>query len=315
MNFVKGEAMKRVLAILFVTFSCLLTFNVLQAQELQCEVRVNSNKVQGSDKTVYQNLQTSLHEFINNTKFTEINFRQSEKIECSMLVDVISRENSNFTAEISLVLRRPVFKSNYNTPMFNYIDRRFYFEYTDGQALDFNPNTYISNITSTIGFYVYLFLGLDFDSFSPNGGEQFFNIAETIAHAAPQPQDPGSENGWSSTGRQNRYAIISDINNASNQPLRQFIYDYHRQGLDVMAEHPDQGREAILNALGNLQSVYERNSMCYFLQLIIESKRDEIIQIFSQGDTKIRTEAANIMKVIDPSQSSRYDEMLQNNGR
>lgn len=305
--------MKRVFAILLIALGCLLSIDAVQAQELQCDVRVSSNKVQGSDKTIYQNLQTSLYEFINNTKFTEINFRQAEKIECSMLVDVTSREGNYFTAEINLALRRPVYKSNYNTPMFNYIDRRFYFEYTDGQTLDFNPNTYISNITSTIGFYVYLFLGLDFDSFSLNGGDPFFAIAETIAHAAPQ--DPGSENGWSSTGRQNRYAIISDINNPTYQPLRQFIYDYHRQGLDKMAEKPDDAREAMLNAIAQLRSIYERNPMCYFLQLLIESKRDEIIQVYSQGDMKIRTEVANIMKTIDPSQSSRYDEMLQNTGR
>ena len=153
---------------------------------------------------------------------------------------------------------------------------------------------------------------LDFDSFSPNGGDPFFAIAETIANAAPQ--EVGGENGWSSTGRQNRHAIISDVNNATYQPLRQFIYDYHRNGLDVMAEKPEQGREAILGALANLQAIYDRNPMCYFLQLIIESKRDEIIQVFSQGEMKIRTEAANIMKAVDPSQSSRYDEMLQNKG-
>ena len=303
--------MKKALT-LFLVFSCMMCFGLLQAQELQCDVRVNSNKVQGSDKTIYQNLQTSLYEFVNNTKFTEINFRQAEKIECSMLIDVTGREGDYITAEVSLALRRPVYKSNYSTPMFNYIDRKFIFEYIEGQTLDFNPNTYISNLTSTIGFYVYLFLGLDFDSFSLNGGDYFFEIAETIANAAPQ--EAGGDNGWSSTGRQNRHAIISDINNPSYAPLRQFLYDYHRNGLDVMAEHPDQGRENILSALANLQAVYERNSMCYFLQLIIESKRDEIIQIYSEGELKIRTEAANIMKAIDPSQSSRYDAMLQNQG-
>jgi hypothetical protein len=304
--------MKKALSALLL-LACLLTVNTVRAQELQCEVRVSSNKIQGSDRTIYQNLQTSLHEFINNTKFTEINFRQAEKIECSMLVDVTSREGNYFTAEISLALRRPVFKSNYSTPLFNYIDRRFYFEYMDGQPLDFNPNSFISNLTSTIGFYVYVFLGLDFDSFSPNGGDPFFAIAENIANTAPQEAD--SENGWSSSGRNNRYAIISDLNNQSYQPLRQFLYEYHRHGLDIMADNPEQGREAILGSLGNLQSVYERNSMCYFLQLIVESKRDEIIQVFSQGDMKFRTEAANIMKAVDPSQSSRYDAMLQNNGR
>lgn len=303
--------MKKALSILTILVG-LLTVNTLRAQELQCEVRVTSNKLQGSDKTIYQNLQNSLFEFLNNTKFTEINFRQAEKIECSIVVDITSRESNDFSAEISLALRRPVFKSNYNTPLFNYIDRKFYFEYTDGLPLDFNPNSFISNLTSTIGFYVYVFLGLDFDSFSPYGGDPFFAIAETIANAAPQ--EPDSDNGWSSTGRQNRYALISDINNQSYRPLRQFFYDYHRNGLDVMAEKPEMGREAILSAIGNLQSVYERNSMCYFLQLIVESKRDEIIQVFSQGEMKIRTEAANIMKAIDPSQSSRYDAMLQNKG-
>jgi len=305
--------MKRTFATLLIALGCLLGLNTLSAQELQCDVRVSSNKVPGTDKTIYQNLQTALYEFINNTKFTEINFRQAEKIECSMLVDINSREGNYFTAEISLALRRPVFKSNYSSPMFNYLDRKFYFEYTDGQTLEFNPNTFISNITSTIGFYVYLFLGLDFDSFSPNGGDPFFAIAETIAHTAPQ--DPGTENGWSSTGRQNRYAIISDINNPTIQPLRQFIYDYHRQGMDMMAEKPDQAREAMLNAIVQFQNVYEREPMCYFLQLLIESKRDEIIQVFSQGDMKVRTEAANIMKTVDPSQISRYDEMLQNTGK
>ena len=287
----------------------MMTVSGLKAQELQCNVRVISNKVEGSDKTIYQNLQNAINEFINNTKFTDINFKTNERIECSILVDIKSREGDYFSAEINMALRRPVYKSNYSTPMLNYIDRKFFFEYTDGEALDFNPNTFTSNVTSTIGFYAYLFLGLEFDSFSPNGGDPFFALAETIANAAPQ--EAGNENGWNSTGRQNRYAIINDINNQSYQPLRQFLYTYHRQGLDVMAEHPDQGREAVLTSLRLLQGVYERNSMCYFLQLIIESKRDEIVQIFTQGEQKVRVEAANIMKAIDPSQSSRYDAILQ----
>ena len=306
--------MKKTLTTLLILLGCLLSANTLHSQELQCDVRVNANKVEGSDKSIYQNLQTSLYEFINNTKFTEINFKQAEKIECSMLVDVKSRENNYFTAEINLALRRPVYKSSYSTPLFNYLDRKFVFEYNEGQTLDFNPNTFINEITSTIGFYVYVFLGLDFDSFSPNGGDPFFAIAENIAKTAPQPSDPKADNGWSTTGRQNRYALISEINSATYQPLRQFIYDYHRQGLDMMTEKQDQAREAILNSIIQLGNVYERNSMSYFLQLLVESKRDEIIQVFSQGDMKIRTEAANIMKTVDPSQSSRYDEMLQNKG-
>lgn len=300
--------MRKVLLILAIILG-LGTF--AKAQELQCELRVNTAKVPGSDKTIYQNLQTALYEFVNNTKFTEINFRQNEKIECSILIDITSRENDIFTAEINVALRRPVYKTNYNSPLFNYVDRKFTFEYMDGQTLDFSPNTFISQLTSTIGYYVYLMLGLDFDSFSPLGGTPFFEICEQIAHNVPQGS---SDEGWSTTGRQNRYALITEINNATYEPLRYFLYDYHRQGLDVMSEKTEQGVEAILNSLSNLQNVYERNSMCYFLQLIIESKRDEIIQVFSEGNMKLRTEASNIMKAIDPSQSSRYDAMLQNKG-
>ena len=284
----------------------------VKAQEIQCEVKVNSSQVSGSDRTIYQNLQTALYEFINNTKFTEINFRQSEKIECSILLDITAREGNYFTGEINIALRRPVYKTNYNSPLFNYIDRKFTFEYMDGQTLDFNPNNYISQLTSTIGFYVYLMLGLDFDSFSLKGGTPFFDVCQQIAQNVPASE---GENGWSTTGRQNRYAIISDINNSSYESLRNFLYVYHRQGMDIMSEKPEEGREAIFGALEDLRTVYERNSMCYFLQLIIESKRDEIIQVFSEGNMKLRTEAANIMKAIDPSQTSRYDQMLQNPGR
>lgn len=301
--------MKKALLIL-VTILCLGTF--AKAQELQCEVRVNSSQISGSDRTIYQNLQTALFEFINNTKFTEINFRQNEKIECSILIDITAREGNYFTGEINIALRRPVYKTSYNSPLFNYVDRKFTFEYMDGQSIDFSPTTYISDLSSTIGFYVYLMLGLDFDSFSLLGGTPFYAVCDQITQSAPQND---ANPGWSSTGRQNRYALISEINNATYQPLREFLYVYHRQGLDIMSEKTDVGREAILNALVNLQRVYERNSMSYFLQLIVESKRDEMIQVFSEGDMKVRTEASNILKAIDPSQSSLYDQMLINSGK
>ena len=303
--------MKKTLIVLFLVLVGISTLPV-KAQELKCEVRVNSTQVEGSDKTVFQSLQTALYEFLNNTKFTDINFRQNEKIECSILVNIKSRDNDYMTGEINIALSRPVYKTNYNSPMFNYIDRKFYFEYMDGQPLDFNPNSY-NPLTSTIAYYVYVLLGLDFDSFSLYGGDPFFAMAESIANSAPQ--DPGTDNGWNSTGRQNRYTLISDINNQSYRPLRQFIYEYNRLGLDVMSEKPDEGREVILNSLSHLQSVYERNSMCFFLQLLIESKRDEIIQVFSQGSQKEKTLASNTMKAIDPSQSSKYDAILQSSGK
>lgn len=302
--------MRKLLLILVAAFGLMAnTF----AQELKCEVRINSNQLEGSDRTVFQSLQTALYEFLNNTKFTEINFRQNEKIDCSVLINITGRDGNNFSGEINVAVTRPVYKSSYNSPLFNYIDRKFNFEYMEGVTLDFNPNTFTSNLTHTLGFYVYFILGLDFDSFSPFGGDPFFATAEKIVSTAPQ--DAGSDNGWSTTGRQNRHVIIDDALNPSYSQLRQFLYDYHRLGLDVMAEKPDEGREAILNSLSYLKEVHQRNSMCYLLQLLIEAKRDEIIQVFSQGSQKEKTTAVNIMKSIDAAQGSRYDAILQSPGR
>lgn len=303
--------MKRIVLIVLLSFFS-LSAGLLKAQEMKCEVQVNANKIEGSDKSIFQGLQSALYEFLNNTKFTEIDFKQHEKIECSFLIDIKSKDNEYFSAEINMALRRPVYKSSYNSPLFNTVDRKFFFEYMDGQTIDLNPSTYISDLASTMGFYIYVFLGLDFDSFSRNGGEPFFKVADQIAQSAPQND---KQPGWSSTGRQNRYALISEITNGSYSKLHDFLYEYHRMGLDLMSEKPNEGRAAILNALTHLQSVYERNSMSYFLQLIIETKRDEIIQIFSEGPQKEKTEASNIMKAIDPSQSSRYDAILQNSSR
>ncbi len=286
--------------------SLMLFFNTLHAQELKFDVRVNASKISGSDRTVFQNLQTALLEFVNNTKWTNINFKTNERIEGSILINVNERtETDHFAGDINIALRRPVYKTSFNTPIFNYIDTKFTFEYIDGQMLDFNPNTYTSDLTATLGFYIYLALGMDFDTFSENGGNDFFKLAEGVANIAPQ--NPG----WDKSNRRNRYAIIENMTNPAFAPLRQFMYQYHRLGLDVMSEKPDEGRAVITKALENLQQVYDKNPSCYLLQLIVETKRDEIIQVYSQGSQQEKTKVVNIMKAIDPSRSSDYEAILK----
>ena len=283
--------------------------NIVAAQELRCDIQVNSSQVAGTDKTVFQNLQTALYEFINNTKWTSINFKNAEKIECSIAITIKERTDSNtFTGDLNMALRRPCYKASYTTPVFNYIDQKFSFDYTDGQPLDFSLNTHMSDLTSTIAFYVYMFLGLDFDTFSLNGGQAFFEAAQQIVNNAQS----SSQVGWKAfDGNKNRYWMVENVTNNSYAPLRKFMYEYHRLGLDVMSEKPDQGRAAILKSLGYLQSVYNTYPTCFYLQLIVEAKRDEIINVFSQGTQQEKTQAVNIMKQIDPSQSSRYDGILQ----
>ena len=178
----------------------------------------------------------------------------------------------------------------------------------DGQPLDFSANTHMSDLTSTIAFYVYTFLGLDFDSFSLNGGKPFFEVAQQIVDNAQS----SSQVGWKAMdGNKNRYWLAENMNNNSYAPLHQFMYEYHRLGLDVMSENPDEGRATILKSLEYLQNVYSTYPTCFWLQLIIEAKRDEIINVFSEGSQQEKTKAANIMKQIDPSKASQYDAILQ----
>lgn len=305
--------MKRTLASLVALLCLLLVGNTMRAQELKCEIRINSNQLPGTDKTVYQNLQTSLYEFVNNTKWTGVNFKNHERIECSMGITLKERNGSDsYVAEINMALRRPCYKASYTTPMFNYLDNKFYFDYTDGQPLDFNPNTHMSDLTSTMAFYVYLFLGIDFDSFSLNGGAPFFEAAQQIVNNAQSSSQPG----WKAMdSNKNRYWLAENLTSNSYAPLHQFLYEYHRLGLDVMSERPEEGRAAILGALEHLQTVYNSYPTCFLLQLIVESKRDEIIQVFSEGSQQEKTKAANIMKQIDPSKSSQYDAILQSGNK
>lgn len=300
--------MKRLLVSVIAAI-CLFFANTAAAQELKCDIRVNSNQVAGTDKTVFQSLQTALYEFINNTKWTSINFKTAEKIECSVAITIKERTEANtFTGEINIALRRPCYKASYTTPVLNYVDQKLSFEYIDGQPLDFSLNTHMSDLTSTIAFYVYMMLGLDFDSFSLNGGAPYFEAAQQVVNNAQS----SSQAGWKAfDGNKNRYWMVENMTNNSYAPLHQFMYEYHRLGLDLMSEKPDQGRAAILNSLQYLQNVHSSYPTCFFLQLIVEAKRDEIVNVFSQGTQQEKTQAVNIMKQIDPAKSSLYDSILQ----
>lgn len=305
--------MKRAFVTL-VTFLCLALFaNSMSAQEFKCDIRINSNQVSGTDKTVFQNMQTALYEFVNNTKWTGINFKTNERIECSMAITVKERrDGDSFVADINMALRRPCYKASYTTPVFSFMDQNFYFDYMDGQTLDFTLTSHMSDLTSTIAFYVYMFLGLDFDTFSLNGGAPYFEAAQQVVNNAQSSSQPG----WKAfDGNRNRYWLAENMNNNSYAPLHQFLYEYHRLGLDVMSEKPDEGRAAILNALEYLQTVYNSHPTCFFLQLIVDAKRDEIINVFSEGSQQEKTKASNIMKQIDPSKSSQYDAILQGKSR
>lgn len=295
-----------------ILFVGLFAIQSVKAQEIKCDVRINSNQIAGTDKTVFESLQTALYEFINNTRWTDINFKTNEKIECSIAINIKERTDNNFSGDINMVLRRPTYKATYTTTIFNNIDSHFLFSYMDGEALDFSTTSFNSDLTATIGFYIYMFLGYEFDTFSLYGGENFYKIAENIVNMAQNTDEAG----WVSTkNRQNRYWLCENVTNSVYQPLRQFLYEYHRLGLDVMSEKPEEGRAAITKTLEYLQAIHATYPTCYYLQVILDTKRDEIINVYSQGSQQEKTRVANILKEIDPSQATAYDAILQNNGK
>ncbi|MCK4569755.1 MAG: DUF4835 family protein [Bacteroidales bacterium] len=278
------------------------------SQEIYCNVQINTQQVEGTDKKVFETLRTAIFEFMNNRQWTNYNFKIEERIECTILLNVNSRLSSDeFTAELNMALKRPIYNSAYNSTTLNYIDKDFKFYYVEYQPLDFIENSYTSNLTSILAYYVYIFLGLDFDSYTLYGGSPFFEKAENIVNAA---QSSG-EAGWKSfESQKNRFWLVENLMNPSYQQIRKFMYEYHRLGLDAMYNDSQKGRAAILKSMDYLAQLKDGWPNLFFLQLIMDAKRDEFINVFSEGSATEKAKAMNILKKLDPSNSSRYEEIM-----
>jgi hypothetical protein len=282
----------------------------LNAQELDCQISVSAQQLAGTDKRIFETLQSALYEFLNNRKWSNYNFQMEERIECSILLTVTERLGSDeFKGSINLVLRRPVLNTAYNTILLNYIDKEFQFRYSEYQPLDYSDGQFTSNLTSVIAFYSYMFFGLYFDSFSPYGGSPYFEKAQDVVNAAQNSR----ETGWKAyEGTKNRFWMVENVQNSANSEMRDFLYKFNRQGLDVMYDKLDQGRTAITESLNYLQQMYSAKPDLFLLQLILDTKRDELVNIYS--DQKVppleKTNVVNLLKEIDPANSSKYQGIL-----
>jgi hypothetical protein len=283
----------------------------LKAQEINCQVSVSARQVEGSEKEVFRTLQTAIYEFMNNRKWSPYSFKIEERIECTILINITERISTDeFKGTLNIVLRRPVFKTNYNSVMLNHVDRDFQFSYVEFEPLEFSETTFTSNLTSTLAFYTYIFLGLDFDSFQKFGGTPFYEKAQSIVNAAQN----ATESGWKAfEGTKNRYWLLENLTNSSYAPLREFLYKYHRQGLDMMFDNLETGRSNIAEALKLLERANQERPGLFLTQLILEAKRDEIISIFSEAGPMEKPEVVNILKEIDPANSSKYQKIMSGN--
>lgn len=287
----------------------LLTSVQIFSQEIYCEVQINTQQVEGTDKKVFETLRTAVFEFMNNRNWTSYNYSIEERIECTILINVTARISSDeFQAELNMALKRPIFNSAYNSTTLNYIDKDFNFKYVEYQPLEFVEGTFRSNLTSVLAYYVYMFIGLDFDSYTVYGGSPFFEKAENIVNAA---QNSGLA-GWKSfESQKNRFWMVENLMNPSYQLIRKFMYEYHRLGLDVMYGDAPKGRAAILKSMGYLEEVKNGWPNLFFLQLLVDAKGDEMINIFSEGSATEKSRALTILKKLDPANSSKYEDMMK----
>lgn len=280
------------------------------AQELNCQVTINSEKIGLSDKAVFETLQKSVHEFLNGRQWTNIVLETDERIECSVFITVNSKAGDAYSATIQVQSRRPVYNSDYNSVLLNHKDNDFSFSYVQHDALEFQTNTFSSNLTSVLAYYAYVIIGYDFDTFKMNGGTVYFNEAQTIVNNAQN----ASESGWKayeSSDKKNRYWFVENMLNSAYQDYRTYLYNYHRLGLDIMYKEITKGRNQALTAVELLSKVHRNQPNLFVISLTMDAKRDEFVGLFTEAPMPERQRAKKVFMEIDPAQGEKYMKMLE----
>ena len=286
------------------TLSILVYCSIGYSQELNCQVSILTPQIQASDKTIYDNLQTELRDFLNNRKWTNEEYLNQERIECSMIITISERVSTDeFKASIQIQSRRPIYNSSYNSPMFNHQDNDFGFRYVQDQTIEFDESNINSNLTAVLGYYANIIIGLDYDSFSPEGGTPYFTKAQTIVNNSQRL----SERGWKAfeTSR-NRYWLVENLLNVSFKPMRAFIYSYHRQGFDKFTDNIADARSSITDNLSDLKKVYQDKPNSFLMQIFFTAKADELINLFSQATNDEKNRALQVLTLVDPANTLKY---------
>ncbi|TDQ27796.1 type IX secretion system protein PorD [Tenacibaculum caenipelagi] len=275
-----------------------------QSQELNATVVINSDKVQSSNKQVYQTLQKALTEFINDKQWTNRNFKQQERINCAFNIIIDEQNGSNFSATLQVQSTRPVYNSTYATPVLNINDTNFNFRYNEFDPLIYNPTTYDSNLISTIAFYVYTILGVDADTFALKGGETHLKQAENIMLLA---QSSG-ESGWQNqVGKQNRFALIDNLLSSKFSTLRSIYYNYHRNGFDKFADDKSSAKEAIEKSVIDLDKLHNITIGNYMIRVFLDAKGDEIVNVFSDGiASRNQSQMLTVLNKIAPTYKDKW---------
>lgn len=287
-------------------FICLLLTFTAKSQELNARVTINSDKVQGTNKQVFTTLQTALTEFINNRKWTDATFAVNERIDCSftLIINEMPTESS-FKGELQIQARRPVYNSSYSTTLFNFRDTQLDFDYTEFEPLEYTQNTLQNNLTASVVFYIYVILGLDFDSFAQTGGSPFIQQAMQVVTLA---QSEMAWTGWKAfDSNRNRHALATALTDNTSAVFREMWYTYHRKGLDEMAANPDRGRTTLIETLPALKEIQTARPGSVLMQLFSDSKLDEVVSVYSKANQTEKQEGYKLLSTIFPTQTTRLE--------
>ena len=284
----------------------LLCVRASWAQELNCQVQVIAPTLQSNpaNQEIIEGLQEQVTEFLNYTKWTNDVYRQEERIECSILIRLDDKQGSDeFKGSIQISASRPVFNSNYKTPILNWVDNSFDFRYQRNAPFLFTPDRHQSNITSVLAFYVYMILGYDYDTFSLEGGSPHFIKAQLIVSNAQSAAEPG----WrASEGDRNRYWMVENALQTIYEPLRTCYYNYHRLGFDLLYDKKDEALQTILVAIEGLREIHKVRPNSFNVQVFFVTKVDELVNLFSEASPDIRARAYQVLREIDPTRISKY---------
>jgi hypothetical protein len=303
--------------LLFTIIMFVCAVHSIHAQELAATITIQSSKVDNQvDSKIFPQLQSQLKDFINQRKWSNDAFSSEEKIDCSFYITIESVAAPNvYDAKLSIVSNRPVHNASYNSSVLNMQDAKFTFKYQLSQPIEFNENRIQgadpleSNLTATLAYYIYIILGLDYDSFAPKAGMPYFNKALNVVFNAPE----GSGiSGWKSyDGQRNRYILVDNLTKSGNDKVHDIMYSYYREGLDQMAEKPELAKSNILNALMNLQELNEGAVSGMLIPIIMQAKFSEIVGIFSKSDKATRKQLLTTLSLLDIANINKYKEKLE----
>ena len=288
---------------------------ITDAQELNCNIQVSAQRIQGSNRQVFENMQRDLYEFMNNTVWTNHVFSYAERIDCNILINLNDQLSADeFKGTIQVQLSRPVFNTTYKSTMLNFIDNKFQFKYVEFQPLEFDPSTYRSSLVSVLAYYTYMILGIDYDSFSPMGGTEFYQMAEKIVTTAQNAPEPGWKP-YDGSRNRNRYWLVKNCLDKEYEGIRQFIYDYNLNGLDKMESRITEARTSMVESLKLIQDVYRKkpDPFMYLEQVIMDAKSDEIINIFTDAFPEEKSRVIQILTEIDPANKAKYEKINSSN--